>query len=46
MTEQQIGELIIKFLEAGGSLLLVVWFVCILYRIKHPSKKDIYINKK
>ena len=46
MEEQQIGDLVIKFLEGGGTLVLIVWGIVLIWRFKHPPKKEIYIKDK
>lgn len=46
MEAQQIGDLVIKFLECGGTLVLIVWAITAIYRIKHPPKRDIYLKDR
>jgi len=44
MTDQQIGDVLVKLLECAGAAALLVFAVKAVYRIKHPVDKDIYLK--
>lgn len=46
MEEREIGDLVIKFLEGGGTLVLIVWGIVLIWRLRHPPKKDIYLKER